>query len=95
MTILNINLNAQDDIKSCEYWFIEDFSEDLLVAYHENCEKHVYTRSGKKILGIKDAYTMLEKVEEAEDGPVIKITTEKHHTYISNGVLSHNDKAIE
>ncbi|MCH2043680.1 MAG: hypothetical protein MK212_06020 [Saprospiraceae bacterium] len=67
LTILNINLNAQDDIKSCEYWFIEDFSEDLLVAYHENCEKHVYTRSGKKILGIKDAYTMLEKVEEAEN----------------------------
>lgn len=67
MILLSVNLNAQDDIKSDEYWFVEDFSEDLLVAYHEHCQKHVYSRSGKKLLSINDAYTMLEKVEEAED----------------------------
>ena len=31
-------------------------------------------------------------VEEAEDGPVVKLTVEKAHTYISNGILSHNVK---
>ena len=34
----------------------------------------------------------IEMVEEYETGDVIKITTEKTHTYISNGVLSHNGK---
>ncbi len=31
-------------------------------------------------------------VEEVEDGPVVKLTVEKAHTYISNGILSHNVK---
>ena len=35
---------------------------------------------------------VIEFIEEYENGTVIEITTEKTHTYISNGVLSHNGK---
>ena len=34
----------------------------------------------------------LTSIEEHTDGPVVKLTVEKAHTYISNGILSHNVK---
>ena len=34
----------------------------------------------------------LTAIEEHTDGPVVKLTVEKAHTYISNGILSHNVK---
>ena len=46
-------------------------------------------------VGDKASGKEVEKIEDAEYGEVIKISTEKHHTYISNGILSHNDKAVE
>jgi hypothetical protein len=45
--------------------------------------------------GDKASGKEVEKIEEAEYGGVVKITTEKHHTYISNGILSHNNKSLE
>lgn len=67
MILFSVNLNAQDDIKSDKYWFVEDFDDDLLVAYHEDCSKYVYSHSGKKLLNINDAYTMFEKVYHSEN----------------------------
>ena len=40
---------------------------------------------------VTTGYEILEVIEE-EEGAVIEVTVEKAHTYISNGILSHNNK---
>lgn len=47
-----------------------------------------------KLLEVGDITTGYEILEvvEVEDGTVVNLTVEKAHTYISNGILSHNNK---
>jgi hypothetical protein len=47
-----------------------------------------------KLLEVGDITTGYEILEvvELEDGAVVNLTVEKAHTYISNGILSHNNK---
>ena len=72
-----------------------DGSNLIATDHHRiwNDEKGDWVAVSKFKAGEKASGKEIEKVEKAEDGPVIKITTENHHTYISNDILSHNDKS--
>ena len=59
--------------------------------WHDNLGDWISVSSFR--VGDKASGKEIEEIQKAEYGEVVKITTENHHTYISNGILSHNDKS--
>ena len=57
----------------------------------ESEDKYVALKNLNK--GDKSTGKKIDKIEHLDGGNIVRITTEKAHTYISNGVLSHNAKA--
>ena len=91
----DIVIRVQEHHTESRFKFIFDDGESLIASYNHRL---FYEGDYKEMILFNVGDTVsnktIEKIEEVGEGKVFEITTEKTHTYISNGVLSHNAKGL-
>ncbi|MCH2043681.1 MAG: hypothetical protein MK212_06025 [Saprospiraceae bacterium] len=62
MILFTVNLKAQDGIKSDQYWFVANISDDLYEAKDTNCTQHIYNNSDELLMSLESDSAFLEHI---------------------------------